>query len=613
LKKNVGVALAEGLADTIAQGPPDAVDYLGKWLLNYVRLQKESKVKQAADEKAKADWKPYAAQEEKAMKVCSEKEQLEDAKKAKEEAYTKFLEGVKDRSELLDRFCVFLGESIGVDSVYVGEKQERPAGEATEEIVSYVASTASQRFMLGRILKKDQGTTFNILAKPEDAGDEGEEKKVKEAPVMCIQNVMVGPDAKKTFFFKGANTGAYFATALEYKAFDSFENFTAALPAIEEIKKAAEEKQKEIDEKKEELEKKMKEIEDELAKLDEADNPKKEEDKKEEGEEARKEEAEEKKEEPVDEAKLKEEKEARDKRRQELNTEKEALAKETENQEQVPDWKTEVFTKVEAKARDMVVCLDTLGSFKQFSAPMLDKIKSSCKDLLPVLEQCDKAMFLVGLERHFALIKLAEECKVDAPEFKRQREETKKELDEELTKVLEDGGKGYKQEGFKYTDEDVLFHLAKKKVVALADNVLALSKYSFFKTEHLNVVQALLLLIGKSKTELSYMDGSISLHKIQMLINDKLIEEIKNYNPRDLEEAHKEIAKVETLIGELKQEDLKAENFIISEIFSLVKPALTIRKTVEEVIAKKKAEEEAAKKAEEEAAKKAEEEKKEDS
>merc|ERR1712054_726926 len=94
---------------------------------------------------------------------------------------------------------------------------------------------------------------------------------------------------------------------------------------------------------------------------------------------------------------------------------------------------------------------------------MTEAIKSSCKAIPPVLERCDKATFLAEPERHYALIKLAEECKVDAAEAKRQREETKKTLEEELTKTLEEGGKGYRQEGFKYTEDDVLFHLAKKK------------------------------------------------------------------------------------------------------------------------------------------------------
>merc|ERR1712146_13614 len=126
--------------------------------------------------------------------------------------------------------------------------------------------------MGGEILKKDQGLTFKLLEKPEGEeppAEEGEAKVEKEAPVMCIQNVMVGPDAKKIHFFKGAQNGAFYATAIGYKALTNHENMGAALPAIEEIKKAAEEKQKEVDEK----EAKLKEIDDDLKKLDEADNP----------------------------------------------------------------------------------------------------------------------------------------------------------------------------------------------------------------------------------------------------------------------------------------------------------------------------------------------------
>jgi hypothetical protein len=51
LKKNVGDVLATGLAAVVMNNPPDSVDFLAKWLLNYVdsvKAQDEAKTKLAA-------------------------------------------------------------------------------------------------------------------------------------------------------------------------------------------------------------------------------------------------------------------------------------------------------------------------------------------------------------------------------------------------------------------------------------------------------------------------------------------------------------------------------------------------------------------------------------
>ena len=41
LKSNIGTPLSEGLAGVVLSKPSDPIDHLSRWLLNYVRCQRE--------------------------------------------------------------------------------------------------------------------------------------------------------------------------------------------------------------------------------------------------------------------------------------------------------------------------------------------------------------------------------------------------------------------------------------------------------------------------------------------------------------------------------------------------------------------------------------------
>ena len=68
LKKNVGETLATGLAAVVMNNPPDSVDFLAKWLLNYVENVKKQ------DAEAGLLAKQVKQDEEDAMKALAEYE-----------------------------------------------------------------------------------------------------------------------------------------------------------------------------------------------------------------------------------------------------------------------------------------------------------------------------------------------------------------------------------------------------------------------------------------------------------------------------------------------------------------------------------------------------------
>merc|ERR1712146_834093 len=111
---------------------------------------------------------------------------------------------------------------------------------------------------------------------------------------------------------------------------------------------------------------------------------------------------EEKKEE--DEKKAAEEREAKKK---ELMEQKEAISK--EEYEKIPDWKVEVFTKIEPAVQDYALCVDTLGSMTRIDKKAKDYVVEQVKKSASVLERCDKGTFIEELERHFELAKMVEE------------------------------------------------------------------------------------------------------------------------------------------------------------------------------------------------------------
>jgi len=566
LKKNVGEALSEGLADTILQSPPDPVDYLGKWLLNYVKLKREAENEAAEMKKARAEMQKYTIEEEKEAKAKAALEKDKADAKSKVEEYKKFLEETEYTHLVLSRFCQYLASAVAVPNVYVAEKTEIAAGEEKVEALRYIATTPNQKFLFRKMLKKGEGSTFKVFEKKEEeeeppAEEEGTPLPPKEPLIHCIQNVLLGPEAKRTTFFTTPQTGAYLCGNLQYKAFTSLANFDAALLAIEEIKKAAEEKTKEVEAKKKENEEKQSKIEEELKAIAEAE-AKPEEEKKEE----------EKKEEAAAD---------REAKKTELNEQLEALKK--EEFEAIPDWKEEVLGKVEATPQDLAVCMDTLGSLKQFDEKDIAAIKAEIMRLPAALERSDKVEFIRELERHYTLLEAA--ASADEKEEAKAREETKKEVEDAL------------EEGATASEQEISFAHAKKKLASAAKNVQEISQYALLRPEYIKVLQAFAYINGLATEDISFPDGTPSPAALKGLFTEEFVQAASRVDLKKTEVPL--LSASESLIAEMKEEEVKAKDPIIAQLLGYTKDAIAFRKFVEEEEAKKKAEEEAKKKEEE--------------
>merc|ERR1719473_2414619 len=81
LKKYVGEALSEGMARVVAQQPADAVDFLGRFLVNYANVKEKELL--AAQAKAKEEQAIALALEIrlKQQKIENEARKAEEAKK----------------------------------------------------------------------------------------------------------------------------------------------------------------------------------------------------------------------------------------------------------------------------------------------------------------------------------------------------------------------------------------------------------------------------------------------------------------------------------------------------------------------------------------------------
>jgi len=601
LKKNVGKTLADGLAETILQSPPDPVDYLGKWLLNYVKLQKEAAQEKAELSKAQKDWEVYASQAEVSKAAADSKAAQAQKTATKHQAYLKVLKFAKSDRVLLDWYCTYLADVLGVSSVYFGKKFLRE----NDELITYISTTPSQKFLFGKMMK-NSGVTFKIFKKQEEQSED--EAKSKEAPLVYIPNVFTGPHAKSIHFHDKPKPGGYLWELLQYKVALTEGTFYAALPKILEIMKTAETVTAEVTEKKKVNEEKQKEIAAEIKDLKE--EMEEEEEEKAGGEEAEKEGEKEESNDGADaeEAKESGEEEIKSNENEAKLIELEAKLAELKSEEyaSIPDWKTEIFSQITMSPCNLLLCVDTLGSpLRQFSEAEIDTIKKTSAKLVPSLEQINKKMFIAEFERYFALKKLDEESVVDDASQKR---EIKAALEAKIKEALEDQeegkekSEGYIVEGFEYSESEIAFHQFQPRVLALSEQIMDIKNYVVLKKPLIEVLEAFLLFHGKK--DLYYEDKTTSVDMMKFQISESLIEDVKRFDPRTT--PVEDLEKIESLLAGKKIETIRSMNYPISEIFGYLEAGVASRKKVEEEEeARRKAEEEAEaqRKAEEEAKK----------
>ena len=191
LKATVGPALVQAMTSMVVTQPPDAVDYLGNYLLAYVERE-EGKAKQAARFK-ELDVAVAELNQKEAEAAAAEAARLEALKPGAEElALKEELATSTEIAPLYARVLEFAKAQTGATAVYIGKKEP---GEGDVPVISFLAATDGCD-MEGKSLKGKpegdeeaavEGVTFGLfdkrtdLPEEEEAPAEPEEGAVAEA------------------------------------------------------------------------------------------------------------------------------------------------------------------------------------------------------------------------------------------------------------------------------------------------------------------------------------------------------------------------------------------------------------------------------------------------
>lgn len=231
-KLNVNDALVEALTSLAVVQPDDPIEYLGKYLLQWVGRRNisaaQTEIVSLAEEKAAH----YGVAEALKNKNLEDKQNSIDMRTVE---LNEFLAHVKSlapegRESVLNSSCDFLAKFLKIPAVYISVKQI--AGEV--EFLKYIGANSSQRnFVIGKKLSKAndadgedlpqrQGLSFDAFKLPEvepepepEPDENGNLPPAREPPKLQplrINNVMRD---KRVKFFGIPKLGAYAAIPFE--------------------------------------------------------------------------------------------------------------------------------------------------------------------------------------------------------------------------------------------------------------------------------------------------------------------------------------------------------------------------------------------------------------
>jgi len=175
LKKLVGDPLAEGLIHVSTNQPADSVDCLGKWLLNWAKMQEDAVVAKAKAAEVDAAY---------AVEVQAKKEQDDknaalqaqaDIEQQRRDELSKLLETSIDLDELTQKVLAQLGPDLGANS-YIGalgpgvDEEGNPNPETKS--CEYILADEKNQLMVGQTLSGDEGATWDVFKIPEEENPE---------------------------------------------------------------------------------------------------------------------------------------------------------------------------------------------------------------------------------------------------------------------------------------------------------------------------------------------------------------------------------------------------------------------------------------------------------
>jgi hypothetical protein len=212
--------------------PDDKVDYIGRYLLQYVERKKTAKV--AAHE---LDVVLVGEQEEiaKESAILADQKKREDEIAKEREKLPTFLESLPSYStskdSAMDLVCNFTADYLKIPAAYIAFSKTSSEG----EYLQYVSANKTQNVILGKTLKpaveegeeapQRQGLSFDAFKIPEVEGGEDEldeegnpkPKPPPKAQPLIVENCMREMRCK---FFGIPKLGAYAAIPLSFDTID---------------------------------------------------------------------------------------------------------------------------------------------------------------------------------------------------------------------------------------------------------------------------------------------------------------------------------------------------------------------------------------------------------
>ena len=230
----VGGVLVKGLSVLFKEQPKFPVDFLAKWLLNYVETQRvEDQMKAKEIRKNKLIDKHHHELDAHAQKAQQQEAALSEIETRHQRFEDEIRQHLYHNELLLRDFPTFLANEKKLTGAYVGvlDFPLRPIDEENDEenahldetqpkIITYIGSTENHNFMIKKTLplSETQGITYDVFKERVDeppAEDENAPPKEKPPAYVYRPNVV---KEEKMFFFKIPKLGAYIAVPLVFNS-----------------------------------------------------------------------------------------------------------------------------------------------------------------------------------------------------------------------------------------------------------------------------------------------------------------------------------------------------------------------------------------------------------
>lgn len=527
LKKTVGDALSEGMARVVAQQPADAVDFLGRFLVNFANVKEQEL--EAAKAKAKQE-QEVAIQ----LELRLQQQKLAEEARKQEEALAKaradIINGLKTSDKVdisyIKNVITYLQDAIGATAVYVARRdtiegaaplvEVNDDGEEVEVsniILKYLAvSPQSQDFILNQSLRENEGITHQVFKKPEPEEEEDEEedpenpKPPKPVPKagLFVDNVLGTANVK---YFATPKLGSYFAVDIPVESYLHGDNQTEDIIGMYKSWLEAKEKRAE-----EEAERQA-----EKARIAEEKRLAKEEREKE----------------------LQAAREAAAEAGEEFEEPEEPPEEEEQPDEPLPPIEDPKFIK---KQNQYVLCVDTLGQgLNKFSEEALDFIRKIAEHLKSAISRSELASLYAEMD-----MIVAEEQKnasdAEAMEARaREEEEALQQKLEEMQKELEEKAKEAEEAGVELPIEEdaalraaqIKLDAAQRAVLAMKSKIAELQRYRLApKGKSMNVLKCALYTLSYKREDVrDAQTNKTDWAKMKMNFNNDFFTKLQAYDP----------------------------------------------------------------------------------